>query len=111
MKRYILPIVLVVVGSFLFFFGGYQVRVYNDQPWTHFTGACVTDETSTGCPKEAAETDARLSSTLEGRVNQLWSIGILVGLCMILVGIVLGLYRFASAMRHKGIAATTTTKS
>lgn len=104
MKRYILPIALTVAGAFLFFYGVYQVRAYNNQPWTHFTGACSTYETPTGCPQEAAETNERLSSTPEARANQFWQISALVGVVMAPTGLVLGMYRFVRAKRHKGIA-------
>jgi len=111
MKRYILPLVCVIIGSFLFFYGGYQVRSYNDQPWTHFTGLCMTNETSSGCPKEAAETDRKLSETPEAFVNRLWAIGVIAGFFVALSGFAIGVYRLIRYRHSRKPVAATKAKS
>lgn len=108
MKRYILPLTLIIIGSLLLFYGWYQVQNYSNQPWTHFTGMCTTNETPYGCPKEAAETNKRLSETPEAFVNSLWAMGVLVGLVVLPSGLAIGIYRLIRSRRHstKPVLAT-----
>lgn len=102
MKRYILPLTLIIIGSFLFFYGGYQVRSYSNDPSTHFTGLCMTSEAASGgCPKEAAETNRKLSETPEAFVNRLWAIGVVAGFIVALSGLAVGIYRLVRG-RHDG---------